>query len=72
MDNVQVTFCSTLLPSRIRYCQYGKHPQLREVYMRTDYDFLEIDDNIEEIMSELYTTYLFTDPELKKIREREE
>ena len=48
------------------------HNEQGERLEETEDDFLEIVDNIEEIMSEFLTTYLFTDPEWKKIREREE
>ena len=48
------------------------HNDQGERLEETEDDFLEIVDNIEEIMSEFLTTYLFTDPEWKKIRERDE
>ena len=48
------------------------HNEQGERLEETEDDFLEIVDNIEEIMSEFLTTYLFTDPEWKKIRERDE
>ena len=48
------------------------HNEQGERLEETEDDFLDIVDNIEEIMSEFLTTYLFTDPEWKKIRERDE
>ena len=48
------------------------HNDQGERLEETEDDFIEIVDDVEEIMSEFLTTYLFTDPEWKKIREREE
>ena len=48
------------------------HNEQGERLEETEDDFIEIVDDVEEIMSEFLTTYLFTDPEWKKIRERDE